>query len=358
MAASAAAESTRRGSALGLSSCYISPSEPQVHLRKPIIRVALGGNRVRLRGRELSGDTLRAKALQHRPSRGTIKEFSFGSRRRLLEKLGEVDQRQLLYRPLMVTLTYPASWPTDPAVWKKQVQAFVKRLERLTPGAAVFWRLEAQERGAPHFHLLVFNLRYLEHEWVGTVWAEITDGNPKACARVERVRSWRGVMSYASKYLAKVGGDRCFRAGADGDPIEEVGRLWGVMNGKFLPTDVRTWFLDESQFFRIRRYIYGHLGAVARSAGRKRRRRPHDSTSGVSAFLNWTTAVELINLERGDVPLDPLLRETMRMEEANRWKREALAEAARRGLAQREGGREHPQSRRSRSLSRTRPEAS
>ena len=218
-AASAAADATPAGAVVGLSSCHIGP---QVHYRPAKVAVAVGGNVVRLRGPELPGDMLRAKAAAYREhTRGTIQGFSRASRRRLLARLQEVDQRRLLHRPLMVTLTYPKDWPASPEVWKADLRAFGKRLRRRYPDAAIIWRLEAQERGAPHYHLLVFGVRFLPHEWVGQAWAEITGGNAGACARVERVRSWRGVVSYASKYLAKLD-DRPFRAGAAGD-FSELG---------------------------------------------------------------------------------------------------------------------------------------
>lgn len=241
-----------------------------------------------------------------------------------------MDQRRLLYRPLMVTLTYPAQWPESPARWKRDLQTFDKRLRRRYPKAATIWRLESQARGAPHYHLLVFGVRFLPSDWVGQVWAEITAGNPAACAQVERVRSWRGVMSYASKYLAKLGDQaRPFRAGAGGDVLEEVGRLWGVLNAACLPADVREWALTLGQFFNLRRLLYRHLRAVARAAGWPGRRRPRDPTAGVSAFLRWEAGVQLVNLERGDVPLGPLLLECQRLEAMNRELRRAIAQVER-----------------------------
>lgn len=325
-AAASAAADDAPASPVGSSSCH---NGPRVHLRSATVRVALGGNVVRLRGPELSGDAARAKSARQRETpRGTIKEFSRASRRRLLARLQEVDQRRLLYRPLMVTLTYPGDWPASPEVWKSHLRAFTKRLRRRYPDAAIIWRLEAQERGAPHYHLLIFGVRYLPFQWVGDAWATITDGNAAACARVERVRSWRGVVSYASKYLAKLDG-RAFRAGVAGDELVEVGRLWGVVNAAGLPADVREWALTMGQFFNLRRLLYRCLNASRRAAGKTGRRRPRDATAGLTTFLGWYSGVQLVQLGGSDVDITALAVESVRIEEETRFMRRLRAEVER-----------------------------
>ncbi len=156
--------------------------------------------------------------------------FSNDSRRRCLQVLGSVDKRGSA-PPLFVGLTYPAVWPDDPAVWNDHLDSFYKRLCRKYPWAniAVIWRKEPQERGAPHFHLFVFGLNYLPYQWVGENWAEISNGNARSCSRVERVRSWRGAMFYASKYLAKPTADGVGFTTATGTPLPEVGRHRGLV---------------------------------------------------------------------------------------------------------------------------------
>jgi hypothetical protein len=229
----------------------------------------------------------------------------------------------MAYRALMVTLTYPDNWPTSPAQWKRDLQNFLKRLLRRYAGAGIIWRMEPQKRGAPHFHLLIFNVRYLPYLRVAEDWASITNGNIDSCSRVERVRSWRGVMSYASKYLAKLDGDdRQFLAGVDGLALDEVGRLWGVINAEALPKDVRVYAVSLEQFYRIRRNFDRHKGSILRRAG-KSHTRIRDATRGVSAFLNWDIAVQLLNLETGLHPVEPLIRESMKIQQETRWRREA-----------------------------------
>ncbi len=128
--------------------------------------------------------------------------------------------------PLFITLTYPAQFSADPQDWKRDLDAFLKRLKRHFRIVAVVWKLEPQERGAPHYHLLVFRLEDIPRQWVSQAWYEIVGTGRaehlRAGTRVEVIRSWNGVMSYASKrYMGKV--------------IEHIptwwknpGRFWGV----------------------------------------------------------------------------------------------------------------------------------
>lgn len=86
--------------------------------------------------------------------RGQVTKFTRASRRRLLYKLAEVEKENL---PQFLTLTYPNEYP-EVEVAKKHFQQFIKRLKRKFPDLALFWKLEPQKRGAPHFHCLVWGL--------------------------------------------------------------------------------------------------------------------------------------------------------------------------------------------------------
>jgi len=123
--------------------------------------------------------------------------------------------------PLFVTLTYPEEYP-DVETAKRHLRAWLMRLKRAAPRAGWVWRMEFQERGAPHFHLLIWGVPFLDKEWVSRTWYEVvSSGDPKhlrAGTRVERVWSWRGVLSYAAKYMTK---------DDDGPVPEWTGRVWG-----------------------------------------------------------------------------------------------------------------------------------
>jgi hypothetical protein len=274
--------------------------------------------------------------------RGKCKGFSFGSRRRMLNRLNCVSCASAL--PYFVTATLPDDVFDDDAsrfaksakVW---MDNFTKRLRRVCPTAAGFWRIEWQSRKSgryegklfPHFHLLVWGLperlvreyfksddfghnkelvevweafvpcrdsqmtweivetlgtrpvaegwqrkissshngvdlvfagrfKFVERcrhlldalaveqagpelksaevarnmsfqDWASLAWYHVVDSHNtdhlSAGVRVERVKSWGGVLSYCAKYMAK----------SDCGFLYDVsfGRSWGIFNRASVP---------------------------------------------------------------------------------------------------------------------------
>ena len=170
--------------------------------------------------------------------RGSIEGFSTDSRRRLMCVIASIRRDAEL--PSFVTLTYPNKFPS-PAESKRHLKIFCQRLKYFFPSVSAIWKLEPQERGAPHYHLLVWGVS--QHDlfsFVVNAWYDIAgDGDKnhllfhlgllkdsKPC--VSKVRSWRGVWSYASKYLGKTfevaGWDNLY-----------TGRFWGYINRELIP---------------------------------------------------------------------------------------------------------------------------
>ena len=162
--------------------------------------------------------------------RSGIKGFSKSSRRRLLYKIAGI--RRDVDLPCFVTLTYPDNFPTVAAA-KRDLKVFLQRLKYKFKDSSGIWKLEPQERGAPHYHCLVWGVREGElFDWVAYNWYDIagnSDRNhlkfhlgllPNSQPCVAKVRSWRGVWAYASKYLGKT-----FEVA--GWSNEWTGRFWG-----------------------------------------------------------------------------------------------------------------------------------
>lgn len=170
--------------------------------------------------------------------RGNVRGFSRQSRYRLMILIGEIRKDAEL--PNFVTLTYPAEFPTVERS-KRDLKIFLQRLNRKFPEAGYIWKLEPQERSAPHFHLLVWGVstRTL-YQWVSMTWYEIAGNGDKNALLfllgalkdskpcVSKVRSWRGVWSYASKYLGKT-----FEVA--GWAEQWTGRYWGVGKRENIP---------------------------------------------------------------------------------------------------------------------------
>lgn len=106
---------------------------------------------------------------------------------------------------------------------------FSNGLHRAYPECSGIWKLEPQERGAPHYHILLFGVDFIHYSILAQWWYEIVGSGDErhlqAGICIEAVRSREGVMHYASKlYMGKE------IAGFEG-----VGRFWGVFNRKKLP---------------------------------------------------------------------------------------------------------------------------
>jgi hypothetical protein len=327
----------------------------------PKLRFADGGRFMQLRFARSSASAWNADMFGDRGGvRGVCKGFSFGSRRRMLNRLNSVSVAAAL--PYFLTMTLPDEVFCDDVGEfarraKRWQDAFTKRLVRACSSACGFWRIEWQARksGAhvgklfPHFHLLVWGLRerkvgervresaegmvldeffeafvqvrdnqmawdllnvfaeasrgvvdckarvetsdgsvfagscgfirrcnslmdgvaLAEHglrpelgkqmglqDWASLVWYHVVDSHnvdhARAGVRVERVRSWGGVMSYCAKYMAK----------ADCQFLSEVafGRSWGIFNRACMPwAKIVEIDLDQEVGVRLRRVARRYL---------------------------------------------------------------------------------------------------
>lgn len=188
--------------------------------------------------------------------RNGIKGFSRQSRRRLLNTIGSVRRDADL--PYFITLTYPDRFPTVERS-KRDLKVFLQRFEREFPNSGLIWKLEPQERGAPHFHMLAWRVGNILG-WVIKNWYEIAgDGDKnhflfhagllrgsKPC--VQKVKSFKGVWSYASKYIGKT-----FEVAEWGS--QWTGRFWGVLNRGNIPFGKEVEIdLEIRQVFQLMRF--------------------------------------------------------------------------------------------------------
>ncbi len=161
---------------------------------RPHLRFADGGRLLKLSfARSQSREWNDEMFVQPRGgARGKCRGFSSGSRRRMLENLNSVSVAAK--QPYFVTMTLPdevylqnvAEFSKTAKHWR---DSFTKRLLRVEPEAAGFWRIEwkPRESGAhvgqlfPHFHLLVWGLPERE------ISPEFFDG---ACVRDARYEAY------------------------------------------------------------------------------------------------------------------------------------------------------------------------
>ena len=253
---------------LGLSMYHISPQKPsgQVFEVAPKIKFRRGASLVSCELGKIQGGF----GKKHTWTRGVIKSFSKGSRRRVLRLVASLKRA---IAPVFVTLTYPDYFPENPQEWKKHLDSFFKRVLRRYPQAIVIWRLERKQRKtgdnigeiAPHFHLLVYKVPYLSLlKWVSGAWYEVVKSeDPRhfnAGTRVEPVRSVRGVLYYTSKYICK----------QENDILEGIGRTWGIVGRDELPGiqgEFQVIELDYKTALTVLRYMR-HKGSEFYKKGR------------------------------------------------------------------------------------------
>ncbi len=215
--------------------------------------------------------------------RGKVSGFSRASRRRLLQLLNSLNRNEVKTLPLFITLTYPARWPDDPKVWKDHLDKFKRRMRRKFGPFAAVWRLEFQKRGAPHFHLLVFLQASAQdlYNWVSAAWyevcGEICPEHLRAGTRVESVRSWRGVVAYAAKYMGKL---EKLAVG-----VRDPGRFWGRWSGDLLPISPEETTVAGADANRIRRILRKFAGI---------RPRGMHKLYGLKVFASYTTTNRLL----------------------------------------------------------------
>lgn len=174
--------------------------------------------------------------------RGDVSVFSSQSRMRLLRLLAQVSPPAVNgFRHRVTFLTLTARLFYHPRKFKEFMRTFFKRLGRKSPRLAIIWRLEYQKRGAPHVHCIVYNAPFIDKKWIQEAWGEII-GQVRPFTRIEAIRSYKHLMSYASKYAAKVeaGGFNTvtyLTAGVGTSEYGEqtAGRVWGVFNRVCLP---------------------------------------------------------------------------------------------------------------------------
>jgi hypothetical protein len=248
---------------------------------------------------------------KRRAKRGRVRKFSDKSRLGL--QLLAADLQQIVRKPdLMLTLTYPSEWRSVCTDWtchceasegcsdvpcicdfspsgkvcKKHLDTFRKRLTRYLKRLGLtswgcLWFLEFQRRGAPHFHLLLFNLGFVElvelQRWVSTSWAEIVnhldlkeyEKHLKAGTRTEKIK--KSHFGYALKYAAKMKQKEV--------PVEfsDIGRFWGCWNNPLAAPVLRSFYTASDTLKRMSIPLCSTL---------------HDGSSGFSAkvFIALRTA--------------------------------------------------------------------
>lgn len=212
-------------------------------------------------------------------TRSEVTALTDDARRRLLYLLGRVRRDQ---DAVFVTLTWP-TWAAPTAEeWHSAWDRFRVRLIRGFPMVGGVWRREDTKAGVVHLHLLVYGVTYRDlRKWIPSSWADCVDApqrdrRERVGTRVEKVRSWRAVPKYISKYCAKrdqVEADRAY------------GRWWGVFGQQNIPfSDQQDQDVSDAVAVRMIRTARRFVAAERRKRGWRRRGRAPVPTAGYTVL--------------------------------------------------------------------------
>lgn len=220
--------------------------------------------------------------------RGIIRGMSSKSRKRMMEAIAQwrdFDHRTAYF----ITITYHEEWGVSFEAWKRDIEVFVKRMKRKFDNTGGLWKLEFQQRGAPHFHLIVSGLSRVHSEvmeWVTKNWGEIAHQNSEYrglyATNVRRITSLRHAMHYAAKYMTK-------SVPVYVNPDEETGeleliptgRIWAVF-GNVDRTPIIAAITSPNEAINYRRAVALHL--IKNGSRYADRFNNHDEKRSWSAF--------------------------------------------------------------------------
>lgn len=192
--------------------------------------------------------------------RGHVTTFSPRSRKRMLDDLARIDEKNAGFIAF-VTLTYPdqKGIPSYEDT-ERDRSSFLKRIMRLSPEASAIWRREYEVRKSglfkglivPHYHMLFFNLPFLPHENLNEMWKGVIKCSGYVRTEIKGLESWRQAFYYASKYLAKPEEEEesrdeasCPAAGTAGQEGEERGAFCSLVYGTYLTGKVEAKEVQE-----------------------------------------------------------------------------------------------------------------
>lgn len=112
-----------------------------------------------------------------------------------------LDEHGRPYHPIFLTLTFAENL-TDVTKANYEFTKFIRRFNYLVTGTKQSYLkyvavIEFQDRGAAHFHIILFNLPFIERiiDKVRTIWPDVFD--------IEGVKNARNVGRYVCKYIYK-----------------------------------------------------------------------------------------------------------------------------------------------------------
>lgn len=178
--------------------------------------------------------------------RSEIISFSKASRYRLIQEVSRYGK----LTPIFLTLGYDNPFPTYEDA-KYHLDKFWKQIHRAYPKYWGVWKMEFYESGCIHFHILIYVAEgkpFIDKDEVRSRWESAT-GRCPLYPRIESLRSHRGGIYYATKYLCKE------QELLNQEEQKKVGRYWGVLSRKNRVTHKTKFRLSPDEY----KYLLGDL---------------------------------------------------------------------------------------------------
>lgn len=173
--------------------------------------------------------------------RGQVEEFSRAARLRMLKYIAVVDW-QKMGRGIFLTLTYPDEVDTTSGkVLNKHRYLIHRHIEKeLGRKVPVLWKVEWKPRLTgkkidylyPHWHLLIFDNSYLEHEKIKMLWKSVIHSEQTPIVHIVRADSEVGTAKYVAKYASK---HDYYLDNAAYLNKPAIGRQWGILRKELIP---------------------------------------------------------------------------------------------------------------------------
>lgn len=213
-------------------------------------------------------------------TRKPITKFSRKSRKHFQALTSKINTSKVNPKSvLFITLTSPAiGWrDVHGKVWKQRLNNFNTQLRQKfkSQGMCGFWRLEfGNKRKAPHFHLVTYNIPYIDHQWVAEKWNNICckdlpfrekQKHLMAGTQVAVAKEWKEINDYNSKTMSYFQKNEEWKHDKDVeeekiDPhtrewMKGFGAHWGVISRDNLYElfDIRRGELTKKQFHQVKR---------------------------------------------------------------------------------------------------------
>jgi len=183
--------------------------------------------------------------------------YSRGSRNAFLKFLLSINYEKM-GMPIFYTLTYPGEFTLDPQDWKRDFDVMIHRLKHRFPVACGTWRLEPQQRGAPHFCGFLWGCDWLKtldgKRWFSEQWFQVVGSGDEKHLRagtgIEPEESHLNRIFYMAKYQTKAE-----KGGVKQEFDYPVGRYWGAFNRKNIAIQNEEMEIDRELFFKTRRVL-------------------------------------------------------------------------------------------------------